>query len=159
MPHTLVTPEMRIKAKSLRKVATKGDNRLWYELRDLKSENLKFRRQAPIGPYIADFACFDPKIVVEVDGDCHETEYGRQHDANRDRYLEASGFLVLRYDADAALDHAWHIAQDVKSKAGKLSGSSRSQPLEGVGRAAEGTPPVSLREPPSPQGGGRGRAP
>jgi len=120
MPRTLVTPEMRTKAKSLRRFATKGESLLWYELRDLKPEGLKFRRQSPIGPYIADFVCLDPKIVVEVDGDVHETEYGRRHDSNRDAYLKTSGFMVLRYDANDALTHAWHIAQDVKNKAGAL---------------------------------------
>jgi len=120
MPHTLVTPEMRMKAKAQRRFATTGESLLWYELRDLKPVGLKFRRQSPIGPYIADFVCFDPKIVVEVDGDCHETDGGKRHDANRDAYLRGSGFLVLRYDADDALSHAWHVAQDVKEKAAAL---------------------------------------
>lgn len=143
MPHTLVTPEMRGRAQSLRRFATKGEERLWYELRDLKSVGLKFRRQSPIGPYIADFACFTPKIVVEVDGDHHETDTGKRHDRNRDAYLSASGFLVLRYDAGDDLDNASHIAQDVKTKAGTK-----------VSNPVDPTPPGSLREPPSPQGGG-----
>ena len=138
MPHTLVTREMRSKAKSQRQFATKGETLLWYELRDLKSDGLKFRRQSPIGPYIADFVCFDPKVVVEVDGDSHETDSGKRHDSNRDAYLRNSGFLVLRYDAHDALDHAWHIAQDVKEKAGALPRLPHPRPAAG----------------PSPQGGG-----
>ncbi len=120
MPRTLVTPEMRMKAKAQRRFATKGETLLWYELRELKSEGFKFRRQSPVGPYIADFVCFDPKIVVEVDGDHHETDAGKRHDATRDAYFRDCGYLVLRYDAGDALDSAWHIAQDVKGKAGAL---------------------------------------
>lgn len=140
MPRTLVTPEMRIKARSLRRFATKGEHLLWQHLRDLKSEGLKFRRQSPIGPYIADFVCFDPKIVVEIDGDRHETDEGKKHDANRDAYLRNSGFFVIRYDANDALDHAWHLAQDVKDKAGALPRLPHPRPSAG----------------PSPQGGGKG---
>ncbi|MBL8579176.1 MAG: DUF559 domain-containing protein [Mesorhizobium sp.] len=120
MPRTLVTAEMRIKAKGQRRFATRGETLVWYELRDLKAEGLKFRRQSPIGPYVADFVCFDPKVVVEIDGDQHETESGKRHDSNRDEYMRASGFMVLRYDAGDALTHAWHIARDVRDKAGAL---------------------------------------
>lgn len=138
MPRTLVTHEMRSKSKTQRRFATKGEQFLWYELRDLKDDGLKFRRQSPIGPYIADFVCFKPKIIVEVDGDHHETETGKRHDATRDDYLRESGFVVLRYDASDALERAWHIAQDVKEKAGALQMLPHPRPLAG----------------PSPQGGG-----
>ena len=171
MPRTLVTPEMRIKSRSLRNSTTKGEDRLWYELRDLKAEGLKFRRQAPLGPYIADFVCLDPKIVVEVDGDDHETERGKRHDANRDAYLKASGYLVLRYDARDALDNAWHIAQDVKEKSETLPRLREPRaPRKEASRAAEVTPSVGCadispargeradrRPSPPPRGEGRSR--
>jgi FdhD protein len=131
---------MRTKSKAHRRFATKGETLLWYELRDLKAEGLKFRRQSPVGPYIADFVCFAPKIVVEVDGDHHETDDGKIHDANRDEYLRKSGFLVLRYDAGDALDHAWHIAQDVKAKSHFGSGSAP----DATSCIAEVTPPGTL---------------
>ncbi len=143
MPRTLVTPEMRSKARDQRLHATKGETLLWYELRDLKAGGLKFRRQSPIGPYIADFVCFDPKIVVEVDGDHHETAKGKRHDETRDAYLRASGYLVLRYDARDALDASWHVAQDVKTKAGALRKLPHPRPSAV----------------PSPQGGGNPRTP
>ena len=143
MPHTLVTSEMRQKAKAHRRLATKGETLLWCELRELKSDGLKFRRQSPIGPYIVDFVCFDPNIVVEVDGDLHETESGKRHDANRDSYLSSSGFLVLRYDVQDALENAWHIAQQIKAKAGALQNLPHPWPSAG----------------PSPQGGGKGQRP
>lgn len=156
MPRTLVTHEMRSKSKTRRRFATKGETLLWYELRDLKASGLKFRRQSPIGPYIADFVCFEPKVVVEVDGDHHETDAGTRHDANRDQYMRSSGFLVLRYDAGDALDNAWHIAQDVKAKASAWSAKVHEQHAMRPSTASV-TPPGSLREPPSPQGGGENR--
>jgi FdhD protein len=147
VPRTLVTPEMRAKATTQRRFATKGETLLWYELRDLRPEGLKFRRQSPIGPYVADFVCFDPKVVVEVDGDHHETGKGKRHDANRDAYLKESGFLVLRYDASDALDRAWHIAQDVKSKAGALPRLPHPRPSAGSSPQGGGGSPRKLLSP------------
>lgn len=117
MPRTRVSFEMREKARRLRHFMTKAENLLWYELRGLKADGVKFRRQSPIGPYIADFACFDPKLIVEVDGDTHETEKGKQHDAVRDAYLRSLGYSVLRFDDGDVLNNAWHVAQAVRREA------------------------------------------
>ncbi len=114
MPQTRVSFEMRTKARGLRNHATKAESLLWYELRALKSDALKFRRQMPIGPYIVDFACLGAKLVVEVDGDSHETEYGKRHDANRDAYLNSLGYAVMRVDSRDVLDHAWYVGLAVK---------------------------------------------
>jgi very-short-patch-repair endonuclease len=58
----------------------------------------------PIGPYIADFAWLAARIVVEVDGDSHETDHGRRHDVQRDAFLKGQGFTVMRFDNDQVLD-------------------------------------------------------
>jgi len=73
---------------------------LWQQIR--KSQlGVRFRRQVPIGPYIADFACLNPRVVVEVDGDSH---LGRAESA-RTAFLEAQGFSVIRIDnEDVAFD-------------------------------------------------------
>ncbi len=55
----------------------------------------KFRRQEPIGPYIVDFACFDPMLVIEIDGSQHAGSIA--HDAERSAYLERRGFKVIRF--------------------------------------------------------------
>ena len=130
MPRTRVSFEMRQKARSLRHLMTKAESQLWYELRDLKSVGLKFRRQSPIGPYIVDFVCPACKLVVEVDGDLHEHEHGKRHDANRDSYLRSLGFDVLRIDEPDVIDSAWHIAQMVKEKAERMLGDP-TRPLRG----------------------------
>ena len=61
-------------ARQLRKESTLPEARLWEQLRDRRLEDRKFRRQVPIGPYIADFACVEKKLIVEVDGWTHSTD-------------------------------------------------------------------------------------
>ncbi len=61
---------------------------------------VRFRRQHPIGPYVADFACYPLKLVVEVDGATHLTDEERDHDARRDSDLERESWRVLRFAND-----------------------------------------------------------
>lgn len=77
-------------------MSTKAETLLWYELRALKPQGLKFRRQSPIGPYIVDFVCLAARLVVEVDGDIHETQKSRRHGTNRDRFLGSLDYAVVR---------------------------------------------------------------
>lgn len=130
MPRTRVSFEMRQKAKSLRLNATKAESLLWYELRDFAKLGLKFRRQSPIGPYIVDFVCPSVKLIVEVDGDLHETEAGKRHDANRDAYLRSLGYIVMRIDEPDVINNAWHVGQGVKERVESLPGNP-SRPLRG----------------------------
>src|SRR5690606_25380703 len=109
VPRTRVSAEMRQKARSLRNHATRAETLLWYKLRDLKSQGIKFRRQCPIGPYIVDFFCPTALLVVEVDGDSHEREEGKRHDANRDAFLRSLGYEVLRVDEPDVIHSAWHV--------------------------------------------------
>jgi len=68
--------------------------KLWFALRDRRFANFKFRRQVPVGPFIADFVCYDARIVVELDGGQHSES---KADERRDRWFAANDFLVLRY--------------------------------------------------------------
>ena len=142
MPRTRVSFEMRQKARALRVHATKGENLLWYELRDFKSVGVKFRRQCPIGPYIVDFACLAVKLIVEVDGDMHEHEKGKLHDAVRDNYLRSLGYDIFRVDEPDVINSAWHVAQVVKEKVARVAGDPTRPlrghpPLEGEGDAVQ----------------------
>lgn len=69
-------------AKSLRTSMTDAERRLWYRVRAHRLKGIKFKRQAVIGHYIADFVCFESKLVIEVDGGQHE---GKVSDIERDR--------------------------------------------------------------------------
>jgi very-short-patch-repair endonuclease len=72
---------------------TRTEQLLWYRLRGKRLSGLKFRRQVPIGPYIADFFCPSARLVVEVDGVTH---VDRRTDAQRDAWMQSQGLRVLR---------------------------------------------------------------
>ena len=80
-------------ARDLRKNMTDAERKLWLALRGRQFENYKFRRQVPVGKYIADFMCFEHRLIVEVDGSQHDESI---RDAVRDLWLESQGFRVLR---------------------------------------------------------------
>lgn len=89
---------------------------LWQFLRGSCFAGLRFRRQHPIGYYIADFCCPSKKLIIELDGKYHETI--RQEDKERDDYLQKHGFRVLRFTNDHILDRMeWTlqtIAEELK---------------------------------------------
>ena len=85
----------RVRARALREAPTDAESLLWYHLRDRRLADHKFRRQRPIGPYFADFACVEAKLIVELDGGQHVEAAG--YDENRTRFIEAQGYRVLRF--------------------------------------------------------------
>ena len=74
---------------------TDAERRLWWRLRNRQLGGAYFRRQQPIGRYIVDFVCLDRRVVVELDGGQHADN--ADADKDRDRWLEAQGFTVLRF--------------------------------------------------------------
>ena len=80
-------------ARELRAHQTSAEERLWYYLRDRRLLGLKFKRQKPIGPYIADFLCIEYNLIVEADGGQH----GSLNDFDRDVWLRDQGYTVLRF--------------------------------------------------------------
>jgi very-short-patch-repair endonuclease len=82
-------------ARALRKEPSRAERALWKSLRDKKA-GAKFRRQHPILPFVADFACVEAKLIVEVDGPSHSVAEQIAHDAKRTAFLEAEGWRVLR---------------------------------------------------------------
>jgi very-short-patch-repair endonuclease len=83
-----------VRAKALRSNMTEAERRLWYFLRAHRFKGTKFKRQATIGKYIVDFACFEKHLVIEVDGSQHADS---EADRLRTRWLEDQGFRVLRF--------------------------------------------------------------
>ena len=83
-------------AKTMRKQSSAPEQRLWQALRAGRLHGAKFRRQVVIGPYIADFACRIPcMLIIEIDGETHAER--EAYDAARTRYLEARGYRVARF--------------------------------------------------------------
>ncbi|MFH1346303.1 MAG: endonuclease domain-containing protein [Pseudomonadota bacterium] len=82
------------RARSLRKADNDAEKALWSELKGRQLNGAKFTRQLPIGPYFADFACRESRLVVELDGSQHlESEYDRR----RDRFMVSEGWSVMRF--------------------------------------------------------------
>ncbi len=77
---------------------TDSERKLWFGLR-LEQLGVKFRRQHPLGSYIADFACLQPKLIVELDGSQHAKQ--AEYDCRRDAFFKTQGFTVLRFQTDA----------------------------------------------------------
>jgi very-short-patch-repair endonuclease len=82
-------------ARTLRNGATNAEKLLWQELRRGKLTGARFRRQVPIGPYVADFACLQNKLIVELDGSQHVDRVS--YDLERSAFLEMQKFRVLRF--------------------------------------------------------------
>jgi very-short-patch-repair endonuclease len=111
--------QLRTRVLSLRRGATPGEKKLWAALREnRKIINLKFRRQQPVGPYIADFYCHEHKLVVELDGMSHETKLAS--DRQRDAYMEKQGLRVLRFSEKEACDNPSAIIETVLAEIGFL---------------------------------------
>ena len=125
-----------VRARDLREAPTDAESLLWYYLRDRRLANHKFRRQRPIGPYFADFACLEAKLIVELDGGQHAE--AAEYDESRTRFMEAQGFRVLRFwnnevlaKKDAVLERILQVL---------LEGSPHPSPLPQAGEGARQQP-------------------
>jgi very-short-patch-repair endonuclease len=94
---TAIDPKAISRARALRQDMTNGEQTLWVELRDFRRlYGIHVRKQAPIGPYVADFAMHTAKLVVEVDGHFHSEPGRRAKDQVRDAWLKSQGYKVVR---------------------------------------------------------------
>jgi very-short-patch-repair endonuclease len=86
---------------------------LWTRLKLLRGELPRFRRQHPIGPYVADFCCAAAKLVIEIDGAAHTDDGQIAHDQRRDAYLQEMGYSVLRIPAGDVLCDVDDVVQGI----------------------------------------------
>ncbi|MFH0342769.1 MAG: endonuclease domain-containing protein, partial [Chromatiales bacterium] len=96
-------------ARALRKNSTEAERCLWSRLRGRRLEGAKFRRQPVLGPYVVDFLCLEPRLVIEVDGGQHAEQVS--NDLQRTESLKGLGYRVIRFwnhevlgDLDAVLE-------------------------------------------------------
>jgi very-short-patch-repair endonuclease len=102
------TSQTLAKAQRLRNEMTDAERRLWSVLRNRQLNGAKFRRQQPIGPFIADFACQERRLIVEADGGQHANNV---RDARRTEFLESKGYRVLRFWNNDILNNLDGVAQ------------------------------------------------
>jgi len=96
-PNWRVSTLERTRARDLRKNSTKAERIVWSIVRAHRLNDALFRRQVPVGPYIADFVCHAAKLVIEIDGGQHYEPTGLVRDQRRDAFLKAEGFRILRF--------------------------------------------------------------
>ena len=110
--------------KQLRTFMTDAERKLWHALRS-RGVRAKFRRQVPLGPYIADFVSFDAKIIVEVDGGQHASSVT---DQERARYFVNRGYRVLRFWNSDVLSNLDGVLETISA----LTSPSPGAPLRGA---------------------------
>jgi very-short-patch-repair endonuclease len=129
-------------AKLLRQRQTDAERRLWYHLRAHRFQGLKFKRQKPVGPFVADFVCLERNLVIEVDGGQHGEH--RHYDRRRDTWFAAQGMTVLR---------CWNneVLGDTEAVLEKIRQALSPGPSPGTGRGERPKEPSPLT--PLPQAG------
>lgn len=109
---------IRDQARFLRREQTEAEKKLWAALRARQAQvkGVKFRRQYPIGPYIADFCCIERGLIIELDGCQHGESEGIAKDEARSEFLQARGFRVIRFwnheiltEPDVVLERIWDL--------------------------------------------------
>ncbi|HXE24173.1 MAG TPA: endonuclease domain-containing protein [Roseiarcus sp.] len=113
--HRSLSQGTRARARALRTAETDAEKALWNLLRDRRLQATKWRRQVPIGPYIADFVCFEHRLVVECDGSQHGESL---HDAKRDEWLRQQGFAVARFWNHEVLRERENVLSTILARCG-----------------------------------------
>ena len=132
MPKYRVEHFKRTQAKTLRHALTEAELDLWQLLRSRQLCNFKFRRQVPLGPWVADFVCFEHMLIIEADGSRHVES---RHDKRRDADLQNRGFRILRFWNNNILTNPNGVLEKILSE------------------IEEAPSPRGLRPRPSPTGG------
>jgi very-short-patch-repair endonuclease len=104
---------LRDRARGMRKQSSRAEEAVWSLVRGRQINGAKFRRQHPIPPYIADFACIDAKLIVEIDGRSHDVPEQAAYDATRTEVLAKAGWRVLRVRDDEVLTDPQSVAAKI----------------------------------------------
>ena len=146
------SPQTLQRAQALRQNQTNAEGLLWHYLSRKQLAGYRFRRQQPIGPYIADFACLSEKLLIELDGGQHAERTAS--DNRRDRFLQEKGYRVLRFWNHEVFENCFGVLESIYaalphhppleggSKDGSLSGrGSPPPPQPAPSGLASATPP------------------
>jgi len=148
-----VCERLRPYARRLRRSETDAERKLWFRLRNRRLAGLKFRRQHPIGPFVADFCCTEARLIIELDGGQHALK--RRSDTKRTAYLEGQGYRVLRFWNDEALSNTDAVLQRITLELGVHDCPSPSSPSPYPLPGGERDPERTIRLRPSPVRDGR----
>lgn len=101
------------KAQKLRENQTEAESLLWEKLSNKQLNDLKFRRQHPLGVYILDFYCHQYKLAIEVDGEYHLSKDQILIDEERTQNLECSGIMVIRFTNQQVISNLEQVLQEI----------------------------------------------
>src|ERR1043165_4795241 len=126
MPTQQTISDFRRKtARRLRHNSTDAERKLWRLLRTFELKGTHFRRQVPIGSYIADFTCMAARLIIEIDGSQHGEAENTARDDTRTRWLEREGYRVLRFWNNDILQNPQGVLDVIYAA---LYGSRESEP-------------------------------
>ena len=112
-------------ACTLRRQMTDAERTLWTALRRRQIDGLRFRRQVPLGRFIVDFACYDARLVIELDGGQHADH--AQEDAARTAWLETRGFRVLRFWNSEIGENLEAVLEAIREAAGSRRDAAQQE--------------------------------
>jgi len=110
-------------AKELRRNMTDAEMVLWGYLK-AGINGLKFRRQHPIGIYIADFYCHKLRLIIEVDGNIHDKKEIKEYDLNRENDLKSWDYIIIRFSNQKVLKETQAVLVEINSLVENLFKSS-----------------------------------
>ncbi|PIK95040.1 hypothetical protein SYN60AY4M2_06255 [Synechococcus sp. 60AY4M2] len=138
--------ELIARARQLRREATTAESLLWELLRDRRLLGRKFRRQHPIGQFIADFFCDDARLIIEIDGAVHREPTQQERDRLREEILREHSFAILRFTNEQIFDHTEQVLQEIAAYVTAYSYEHPSPLSQGFGRGAGGEGYLPLYE-------------
>jgi len=100
--------------QTLRNNATSAEAILWRALKGKQVDNLKFRRQFGVGPYVVDFYCPEIRLGIELDGGVHKTSYTNEYDEMRTKYLNENRIRIMRFDNEVVYNNVEGIIEAIK---------------------------------------------
>ena len=119
---TGIHPRTIARARALRRNMTAGEAMLWSKLREFRTlYGVHVRKQAPIGPYIADFAIHEKGMVIEVDGEHHFTDDGLRRDVTRDMWISEQGYRILHFSTGDIAESLDGCVEKIISELGLMS--------------------------------------
>ena len=149
------SPQTLQRAQALRQNQTNAEGLLWHYLSRKQLAGYRFRRQQPIGPYIADFACLSEKLLIELDGGQHAEQTAS--DNRRDRFLQEKGYRVLRFWNHEVFENCFGVLESIYAALPHhppLDGGSKDNSLSGRGSPPPPQPaPNGLASATPPPGG------
>lgn len=138
--------ELIARARQLRREATTAESLLWELLRDRRLLGRKFRRQHPIGQFIADFFCDDARLIIEIDGAVHREPTQQERDRLREEILREHGFAMLRFTNEQIFDHTEQVLREIAAFVTAHSYEHPSPLSQSLGRGVGGEGYLPLYE-------------